>query len=515
MNTYLLDKPVLCVIDTRSVQKFMFHTNSTEQNVGAGLILDVLPVDSVRHAVANLSPRLAPDEFVIFNPEGPADFPSCDDSKVKVMLVDCSASNLTLFFRTGKLCRDVVRKMARYYLDNGYSLQFTPACTEWTGNARADIAAAFRRLGKNKGLFPGAHPLEPLSIVRMERHSGEPVAYIDRATGEEYSRVSMLRRKGFAELCGKSVEMPVRRFRRSDGRGFYGVAHIDGNGLGALIRELINGPSAGSNPFYIRRAITRNISRVTDCSFKAAIADVQKAFGLSDAQMEQEVKVLHNGGDDLNIAAGPEIVFPLVERYLAHLSDFPMWEDAQRKIFISACAGIALVGEEVDYFRAFDYAEACCGRAKDAAKAECNLVNGLSKSWLDFCLVHPDMANDSEADRDVTYAAMDGTGLMLRPYSVDPVFRDTPRSYEKFKQRVDALGKMGVSHETVARLMHVFGMNVSETRLYCNGLKVNGRSVVDQLGQPIVRDYGRNRVAWYDALELYDFMHQMDWRNVK
>lgn len=509
----LLDKPVLCAIGARSVQEFLFHANGLEETVGAEVILQAVSNGCVRFAVGHVDPPLAPEECIL-SWEGAGDEVSFrTDERIKVQVLDSAASNIVLFFRTGRLCRDVVRKMARYYLDNAYSLPFLSVCVEWTGNMSADLPALFRRLDESKGRSPGAHPTEPFSVVRVERNTGEPVAFVDPKTGEGLSRVSMLRRRAFAASRGGQWDgRLVRMLRRADGKGFYAVAHVDGNNIGALIVELSGGSCVGSDPLRNRQVISLNIRRITRHAVAAATADVKSAFGFADAQMEHEVRVVQTGGDDLNIAASPEVAFPFVERYLAHLSDIPLWEDAQHKVFMSGCAGIAIVEECADYVKAFAYAEECCSRAKDTAKNEINLVNGRAGNWLDYCIVYPDRPEDSEADRDMAYVTSDGTGLMLRPYCIDPAFRESPHGYGSFRRRVDALVEMDMKPATVATLKLVCGMDIVEAQLYCKGLAVNGSPVVDRLGEPIVRDHDRNYAAWYDALELYDFMRKTNWR---
>ena len=513
IGTDLLDMPVLCVIDTRSVQKYMFHANEMEETMGAEVIMQTMAIESIRFAAEHVNPPLSPEECVLSNPDADGEVAFSTDGRIKVQVLDAAASNMILAFRTGRLCRDVVRKMARYYLDNSYSLQFSSACAEWTGDMAADMDSLFRNLGESKRRAFGAHPVMPFSIVRVERNTGEPVALVDSETGEELSRVSMLRRRCFARSRGSQwKDRQVRMLRRPDGRGFYGVAHVDGNNMGALVVELSCNSPAGSDPLRNRHALNRSIPGIIRHAIAAATEDVKRRWGLDDAQAEQAVRVIQLGGDDMNVAASPDVVFFFVERYLAHLSDIPLWEDARRKVFMSGCAGIAIVGEGTDYVKAFDYAEECCERAKDVAKAAHNLVDGRAGNWLDYCIVYPDRPDDSEADRNEAYVASDGTGLMLRPYCVDPAFRDAPHGYGGFRRRVEALAEMRMDRETVARLMLTCGMGVGEVRLYANGLAVNGASVVDRLGEPIVRDRDRNCAAWYDALELYGFMCQTDWR---
>lgn len=509
----LRDKPVLCVIDTRSVQKYMFHANGLEETMGAEVIMQAVAVESIRFAVSHVNPALAPEECILSNADADDEVAFRTDERIKVQVLDTAAANLIMAFRTGRLCRDVLRKMARYYLDNAYSLQFTSGCTEWTGDMMADMVSLFRNLGESKRRSPGAHPMEPFSIVRVEKNTGEPVVFVDPETGEELSRVSMLRRRGFVRSRGNQWEdRQVRLLRRVDGKGFYGVAHVDGNNMGALIIELSYSPRVGPDPLRNRHALNRSIPRIIRHAIAAATADVKSRFGFTDAQMEHEVRVIQIGGDDLNVAACPEVIFTFVERYLAHLSDVPIWEDEQRKVFVSGCAGIAIVEESTDYVKAFDYAEECCSRAKDAAKAEHNLVNGRAGNWLDYCIVYSGRPEDSEADRDMAYVTADGTALMLRPYCIDPSFRSTPHGYEGFRQRVEALAKMNLDHAAVSNLMLVCSMDIGEARLYCKGLAANGVSVVARLGEPIVRDRDRNYAAWYDALELYGFMRQTNWR---
>lgn len=154
-------------------------------------------------------------------------------------MLSFASGNMILLFRTGALCRDMVRKMSRYFVLHGYSEYFTAAYVEKTEDVQKDIAAMYERLDEVKLDFTGSQPMEALPIVRVEKNTGEPVTAIDPETGEGISRLREIRTAEFFRVNGKLDQVDVTPYVDANGDAYYAVAHMDGNNMRVVNAKIL------------------------------------------------------------------------------------------------------------------------------------------------------------------------------------------------------------------------------------------------------------------------------------
>lgn len=505
MDTALLDKEVLCIIDTRQVQKFIFSSGSMAESIGANLLLKHIRGDAFAWAAENIAVPMKREEYLL--PEDPVEdsenpFP---DLRIRARVMLSAAGNMMILFRTGALCQDMVRKMSRYYLDHGYTLQIASACVEKTDNIEEDIGALYRALAISKNNYPGAHPLEALPVARIEKKTGEPVAFVDPVTGEEFSRTSLIRRREYERMKKAYSTKGVHTVKGWDGREYYAVAHIDGNNMGLKIAGILNQAKSYADNIRIRNRIERNLTEGINGVVERAKDELQNAFGFSAEEMENEFRIVHMGGDDLNIIASPSAIFCFVERYMANLRKILLWDKGGTPVGMSACAGIAFVEKNTSFLDAFEVAEECCASAKKVAKKKENCPNGKVGNWVDFRVVYPYARQEGDNDREKVYTTPDGIRLMLRPYCFDKNAAGTPRDYNAFRERAETFHTLGMTGEMASRVMQAYDLGKGDVNLMPGILAGEGCPVPEKCGNPLVR-YGDGVYAlWYDALELQEF----------
>ena len=128
MDGHLMDKEVLCILDTRQIQRFMFRANSYVDTCGGSdLILHILG-DAIRFALHHINTPLSEGEYDLAN-EADAPLPYFEDPNVQFQQIINTSGNAIFVARTGALAQKVIRKISRYYLDHGYSLNGTEIAT--------------------------------------------------------------------------------------------------------------------------------------------------------------------------------------------------------------------------------------------------------------------------------------------------------------------------------------------------------------------------------------------------
>ena len=505
MNTAWLNKEVLCIIDTRQIQKFIFNSNSMAESIGAEKLLQHMSTEAFAWAAEHIPEPMKREEYMLpaetdENPVNPLSNP-----RIKARVIFSSAGNMMILFRTGMLCRDMVRKMSRYYLENGYSLEIASASVVKTEDIEEDLRQLFYSLAISKNHFPGAHPLETLPVARMEKKTGEPVAYVDPVSGEEFSRTGLIRRQAYERVKKENSTKGVHTEKGWDGREYFAVAHIDGNNMGMTIAGILKRAKSYADNIRIRNRVEHNIAEGIHGVFQRAMEDMKKAFGFSADEMEHKFRVVAMGGDDMNIIASPSVVFYFIERYMAHLKNTYLWDEEDVRIGMSACAGVAIVEKNTAFLDAFEYAEECCASAKKVAKSKENCPNGKIGNWIDFRVVYPNSGQDGDEEREKVYTTQDGIQLMLRPYCFDDNAIGTPRSYRAFRERAAAFHALNLTDEMTSRIMYAYDLGKGDVRLMPGIMEKAGYPVTEACGEPLIRFADGTYAVWYDALELREF----------
>ena len=118
MDSHLMDKEVLCILDTRQIQRFMFRANSYVDTCGGSdLILHILG-DAIRFALHHIDTPLREGEYDLAN-EADAPLPYFEDTNVRFQQIINTSGNAIFLARTGALAQKIIRKISRYYLEHG------------------------------------------------------------------------------------------------------------------------------------------------------------------------------------------------------------------------------------------------------------------------------------------------------------------------------------------------------------------------------------------------------------
>ena len=502
MEEALLDKEVLCIIDSRGIQNFIFHSNSMADTVGANNLLQHILEDAFVYAAAHVSPPLSPEEYVLPTSDVNAPIPYFEDQKVKAQVITCAAGNMITIFRTGALCRDIVRKISRYYVDNVYAQPISSAYVEKTEDNQQDIKKLYKRLSEVKADFADSHPVGVLPIVRAEKNTGEPVEAIDPVTGEELSRVTLIRRAEFARMNSPLSAVNVSTYTAGDGREYYAVAHLDGNNMGFAISVLMRRASSYQEDIRLRRMIDTGISQGSAAAVDHALHDVKATLNLTDEEFDRAIRIVHHGGDDLNVIADPRVIFLFTECYVKRLKEVPVFDLDDFCFRMSVCAGIAFVHKDVPFIDAFSIADGCCSNAKAEAKKPENAVNGAIGNWVDFQFVYADSPQTGISDRQTAFTTPDGIRLMRRPYCMDEEMAHTPKSYQAFRERAIRFCELHLPQESREQILQAYDFGRRDITVVSDLLTAAGYPISERCGQPLVRQDDGFYAMWYDAMEV-------------
>ncbi len=506
MEARLKDKEVFCLIDTRQIQKFIFHANDFEAVIGASVFLKEVMMDALHYAVNNIDEPLPEDEYDLSFSDTKGRIPWFVDPKIKMQLIMYAAGNAMILFRTGELCEKIIHKVSRYHLDHCYCIDLAVSVVEKTDVFADDLNTLYRRMDRIKTDFPSAHPLLPLPVTRVEKNTGEPAYRIDE-NGEAISKSTDIRRAAAANLgCARHIHGA----KGPDGRMYRAAMHIDGNNMGIVIGRILRRFSDYEDAIRARRRIAANIEN----SFTGLVTDslswVRSTYfddSVTDEEFAEYISITHFGGDDINIISEPHYAVPFMRHLMENLDSYKIWDEPDLQVGISVCGGIAFVMPDLSYVNAHGSADDCCSIAKKEAKREQNQVNGLAGNWFDFDFLDSDCPQSVERRRETENITAEGVHLSLGPYSFDETQKDSPRHYLKLFERMEALERLKLPEHHYRLLSESYVLGRVDYELLIERVEADGYPLRKLLGEPMVTIDSERYATWYDAFRLSAVYH--------
>ena len=505
MDAELMNQEVLCLFDIRQIQSFLFRVNNNDAVQGADAIVKHVLTDALNWAVERIDPPLTADQYDLNCEIMEGRIPWFLDDHIQIQIIDSVAGNAMVLFRTGALCQKVIHKVSRYLLEKCYCLDVATAAVRKTESLADDLTAIYGKMDIIKTDYPSSHPLMSLPVTQVEKNTGEPAVEMLPESGA-VSKMSLIK-SGASR--GTSHFTDIVPCIGPGGKMYRAIMHLDGNNMGIIIGKLLQRAETYEDSIHMRRQMDYNIDNGFASLITRTMEWVRKnCFDspVSEEEFSRYIYIVGQGGDDLNIIASPKLIIPFVEHFIEILPEFYIWKDDTVKTQMTVCAGIAFVGVDTPYLVGHRIAEECCDIAKQTAKYEENLIDGMAGNWIDFDFVLNDNQQSLEWKRDHDEVTAEGIRLTVRPYSFDDQQKDSPRYYHIFRDRVGKLEGLNLSKNMMDFLDDSYHMGRIEYEGLISMLTKEGYPLMESLGEPLVRMDRNHYAAWYDMLLLRHFI---------
>jgi len=427
---------VLTLIDVLGIQRFIFASNRLKDVLGGSELVRFASKEYVERAMSGLSGRL------VFGVAGNAlvDFDTVDDAHefagrygrilydsapgLDAAVVHREYDDKSMFLDAyKKLAADMARaKMRRRPLLDMAGLGVTESCSE-TG----------------------------LPAVAMD--DGKPISRtIHARRASDISTESDNRWAGF--LDDESLvwsDLPLRfpkdldQLGRTTGRvSLVAVVHIDMNDMGARLKETLDSFSKSNDPNRVEATlerISKEISKAMDNAFRTGlrriISSIERTVGnrghdeyvirhrrnpdmsfslKTNGGLNLPIRPVLLGGDDLTFICDARIAFDVSVAILRAIQS----ETVEEIGSLSACAGIAISGTHIPFFRLYERSEQLCRSAKTWRRA-----TDFPGSVIDWHIERGQTIRTLSEIRSKHYDLIDpeqGTyRLTCRPYPLGPV----------------------------------------------------------------------------------------------
>ena len=422
---------VLVMLQTNSNQPFIFSSPRLREQIGASFEITLLSHWVKKEAEKLLKPKPLPSSFWVSDSSGKVivRFTETDGDPKELAkrlirevtlraLTDAPGLDVTGVFIEATFdkvdARDL-NKLDRVFLE--YSLNRRPAAARFPqfpflerGSESALPASAslgaleFSQESLQPNNFDESSPLSLPSRVKRAFASMSRKQQVDDVKerlakrGKELKQEPSLDPTKLAAAFQDGEEFEDAKDMLSS----VGVVHIDGNGVGAIMRDLgsahseaqeagvcISADEVHTEPNDALQAFIMVVNKRLDKTVKDAIAlswyDVQE---LTPDTVVPIVPVLV-GGDDVTVYTDGRFAIPFAEAYIRHYEELTEKDELLKQLAVfagakeagplTASAGVAIVGRNFPFHIAYDLAEELVSRGKTLGKkpgtVPCSTIN--------------------------------------------------------------------------------------------------------------------------------------------
>ena len=466
------------LLDTQSIQKYIFSGTKLKTNIGASYIVDrvfedVLVSDVLESSLMKSLGIQSVNRHGWETSNGPE---SIDEVvKANALPADCyvayiGGGNALVLFKehvagdNNANLKRIVQEFTSTLLCQYPGLKVGAAIGEIQLDEihfSMSISGLYQQLQQNK------QRIHPIVNVPMTGHTlpcainGESANAIDRenehSKGEgRYVSHEVLAKNTMSKVANEalakrfSLELGDYQFPQEfsrlgsqEGDNYLAIVHIDGNNMGERFSQC--------KTLAERTTLSKAVTSVTEKAFKKIVH--LAATITPETYKEEGIDVGRNhpylplrpiiiGGDDVTFVCHARLAVVLAQAFMKELEVLSAKELGKlgknnQNSAIYSCAGIAILNASYPFFRGYELAEQMCGKAKEKARKE-------KSSWLDFIILHGEQAPTVEQIREQEYTSIKGGQLHFGPYVVS----ETKNKEYALQNMVDLVNGLQTSIDT-------------------------------------------------------------------
>jgi len=402
-----MDKTVCAVLlDTVSIQEYVFSSNRLKENLGASCIVKrIFKEDLINALMKTFDNNDYIDEWEI-NPDR---ILLLDNLNIDYEIGFSGGGKALLFFKNKEAGKLFIKAWTNGLIRNAPGLQTAVSIMEkfhLENKFSEDLEALFMQLVVNKNCYFPSVSFEGQGITRVCSLSGKTVqvyrefpdskplyisieaaARLEAAQDEE----KQMEEQYESEIYKHNMAFSSRLDELGQIKGrenHIAVVHIDGNGMGERFTRCKDLVSYRRLSLMMRKTVDeafRSLLEYVRHDLMPELGREQNDFKIYKDKKERELLPLRP-----IIIAGDDVTFVTEGRLGIHLAEKMIEFWTQHRDFadidfdFSACAGVAIIKTKYPFYRGYKMAEELCGIAKKQAREK------QGTSWLDY-----HVANDS------------------------------------------------------------------------------------------------------------------------
>ena len=342
----------------QGIQDFIFKTNKLQEIVGASEI-----VKSVAGEFEKISGYKEGDKNILIN----------------------AAGNIKAIFGSREECQKVVLEFGKIIQQKAHGITLSQAVIEIGDNYTQNDIDELEKNLKTQRNKPSILLDMSINIMKLNPKTAKPAIKEDKENIVDKATEQKLQANQEFYKQNPSVKEYKNFSYLKNTKGKLAVIHIDGNGLGKIIKAL--GEKLSTFSIALDRATHRAVEN-----------------SKSDSMHIREVII---GGDDVTVISNANDALEFTKNFLQNFEDETSKIEELQGISdkLTACAGIAYCNEKYPFHYAVDLAETLCGVAKNHSERKSsslmfhNIQSSNFQSWDIFVEDELTIRNDKEVIR--------------------------------------------------------------------------------------------------------------------
>lgn len=376
------------LIDTVSIQKYIFSSNRLSENLGASFIIEQIFDDTLKKTL-NEQNNLSMASFEKWKEAEGSLFESGETAEVGYI----GGGNALLFFSEETDAKSFLRTFSRKVLleTPGVILGMTYQTIEKNkveNDFPGFLKDIFKQLQETKNRhFPNVK-IQKYGITKDCPLSNEAADNSLHDADNEMkfvSSISKTKRDQSQEAVKNRHEKhhlttEIDKLGQKEGDNWIGVVHIDGNNMGVKFQQC--------KTLNQLRCLSSTVKRITNESFDALLDELKNKIETTD-ELEKYIKNVKEilpvrpiviGGDDVTFVCNANLALYLTEKFINIWTEKMNSAKTQDQFKFSACGGIAYVKTKYPFYQSYKLAEGLCTRAKKLVKKN----KDTERSAIDF-----------------------------------------------------------------------------------------------------------------------------------
>ena len=380
----------LAKYDISGIQRYIFATNRLKENVGASYqvtkILEEYLPEAVREAVF-------PQYTSVIDWKEEENLSITENQSIMAEIIYIGGGNAMVLFRDIDTFQKVSQFLAERVAQNCQGLYLAAAYIDTDLKSfQNDVKRLDKRLSENKADMIRQPIYSPFPVVEQDNSTHQPITHryvhkdeerdgdtvippvIEDMTKMQYQKwmaYQEVRSKRIGKLypdieAAVDYDYPVDMddlCREPGGNSYIAVVHIDGNGMGKQIQDILHEQDEYEKAVPLLRENSKEISAVFQKTYKNMLKVLCSHSELLRSSKDGTILPMRPivlDGDDFTFLCTADLAIPLATGFLKEL--IKGQEGKQKKI--SACAGIAFVHSHFPFYEAYCIAEDSCSDAK-------------------------------------------------------------------------------------------------------------------------------------------------------
>jgi hypothetical protein len=496
------------LLDTVSIQRYIFSTNNLKENIGASRIVEDIYDSHLKEVIKGLF-VVSDDDYYNAWEENPEEIAILKSSPFEIGYI--GGGNALLFFKEEEKAKEFIKCWTMRLLIHCPGL--IPACAiakiDFNDFSRS-LKNLFKQLAENKSSFVPQTVIKRHGItaecpntgysaeIWCEKLPEEKKNYISSVSNAKIMAAEEANKKlqeilkdlGFADEFTFTDEIDkLGQTKREESH--IAIVHIDGNDMGKRFQSL--------NDLVSLRKLSKSVREATLNTFKEMLKKLVEK--IENGEIEKEgiklqkekgktilpLRPIIIGGDDITFVSEGRLGIWLAKIFL---EEFQKQQVSDGKP-LSACAGVAITKAKYPFYRGYKLSEDLTRSAKDGRKKAND--NG---SWIDFHIAYGGFSGELKEIRENHYKTP-LVNLVLRPYKTDDL--------NELLKGVANL-KNNFPRSKILELRSVLYSGENEQKLFLEEIKTRGLQLPgykeDFNGNEIVVD---KKTPYFDMIELMEF----------